>query len=222
MIGSVSKIMKLSSSFGGGGKKSAQKNSSKTSATESNDDSPKNQRRDVDDDSDGTTRRKKLHIKSDDEATLNDDCFGHDVTGRQESSVSSASSKKMKIVDDVDDAPARKKITIKAPEESVPSIVKSMMSTDDFSSDSSIPDIKEAKQIFENSPDSSEPSAPRKKIRIVADADPKVVQPAAEVLSAIVPNSGLLEHGSVIHADDDSSKNNPFNPGYGVENDNEV
>ncbi|MCX6178443.1 MAG: hypothetical protein NT163_03580 [Chlorobiales bacterium] len=221
MIGSVSKLMKLSSSFGGGGKKSAQKNSSKTSATESNDDFSKNQRRDIDDDGEGTTRRKKLHIKSDDEATLNDDCFGHDVPGRQESVGSSASSKRMKIVDDVDDAPTRKKITIKAPEESVPSIVKSMMSTDDLSSDSPMPDIKEVREIFENSPDSSAPSATRKKVRIVANEDPKDVQPAAEVLSAIVPDGGLLEQGSVIHTDDDSSKNNPFNPGYGVENDNE-
>ncbi len=202
MIGSVSKLMKLTSSFGGGGKKSAPKSSSRSAAHESNDDLPRNQRRRDDDDSEGGTRRKSINIKSDDEATLNDDCFGNDIVGKQEHTVSAASAKRMKIVDDADEdvAPKRKKITVKAPEESTPSIVKSMMNMDDVSLESAETGIKESKAIVEHEVDRSLEAAPRKKIRIVSDEAPQNMHPPAEVIKASVPDELLSGPDSVLNA----------------------
>jgi len=214
MIGSVNKLMKLSSSFGGGGKKSAPKSSSRTGAPDANDDLPKNQRRrGADDDSETPARRKSIHIKSDDEATLNDDCFGNDIVERQENTVSAASSKRMKIVDDADDAaaPKRKKITIKAPEESTPSIVKSMMSLDDFSLESPEHEIKEPRAIVEHEVDRIVPNVQRKKIRIMSDAEPESSHSPKEVVSAPVSDEVLSEAGSVLHADNEVSESKALN-----------
>ena len=186
MIGSVNKLMKLTSSFGGGGKKSAQKSSSRTGVHDSNDDLPKNQqRRRVDDDSESTVRRKSIHIKSDDEATLNDDCFGNDIGGRQENTISAASAKNMKIMGDVDEdaAPKRKKLTIKTDDESTPSLVKKMMSMDDL--------------IVEDRVDKSTTGVHRKKIRIMADTEPESTHPSAAASSAPLSDSKAVDPGKV-------------------------
>jgi len=165
MIASVNKLMKLSSSFGGGGNKTTRKSSPKAGAHDSNDDLPKNQQRGVDDDHESTIRRKSIHIKSDDEETLNDDCFGSDITGIENNPLSAASApaSKKKIVYDLnaDAAPRRKKITITTPEEEVLPIVKNMMSMDDISSDS---EINGKGMGIERG---GEVTAPRKKIRII-------------------------------------------------------
>ena len=227
MIGSVNKLMKLSSSFGGGAKKTAQKSSSRAGVPDANDDVPKNQqRRGGDDDSVNTTRRKSIHIKSDDEATQNDDCFGNDIVGRQENIVSSASAKKMNNFGDVDEetAPKRKKITIKAPEENTPSIVKNMMSMDDFSFESSsVPDIKESGEIVEHEKDSNVPGVQRKKIRIVSDDEPESIHPSGEVASAPALDKVFSEAGSLLRADNEASESTAVVPGKvaGREYDNE-
>ena len=202
MIGSVSKLMKLTSSFGGGGKKSAPKSSSRGAAHESNDDVPRNQRRRDDDDGESGTRRKSINIKSDDEATLNDDCFGNDIVGKHEHTVSAASAKRMKVVDDVEEdaAPKRKKITIQTSEESTPAIVKSMMSMDDVSLQSAEPVVKESKDIVEHEVDRSVEAAPRKKVRIVSDDEPRNIHPPAEVIPASVPDELLSGPDSVLNA----------------------
>ncbi len=202
MIGSVSKLMKLTSSFGGGGKKSAPKSSSRGAAHESNDDVPRNQRRRDDDDGESGTRRKSINIKSDDEATLNDDCFGNDIVGKHEHTVSAASAKRMKVVDDAEEdaAPKRKKITIQTSEESTPAIVKSMMSMDDVSLQSAEPVVKESKDIVEHEVDRSVEAAPRKKVRIVSDDEPRNIHPPAEVIPASVPDELLSGPDSVLNA----------------------
>jgi hypothetical protein len=225
MIGSVSKLMKLSSSFGGGGKKSAPKSPSRSGAAESNDDVPRNQRRRGDDDNEGGPRRKSLRIKSDDEATLNDDCFGNDVVGKPENTVSAASARKMKIVDDVEEdaAPQRKKISIKASEESTPSIVKSMMSMDDFSLESAEPDIRKRKEIVDHEVDSSAAGVQRKKIRIMSDIPPEEIYPAEKPVTASVTDELLSERASVLHVENDASESKKIDPGKepGREYDNE-
>ena len=225
MIGSVSKLMKLSSSFGGSGKKSAPKSSSRTGSSESNDDVQRNQHRRDDDDSGGGNRRKSINIKSDDDATLNDDCFGNDIIGKHENTVSAASARRMKIVDDVDEdaAPKRKKITIKAPEESTPSIVKSMMTMDDFSLESVEPDIKEPIEIVEHEVDGSVPVAPRKKIRIVSDEEPENIYPSAEVIKTSVPDELISGSDSILHAGNEPTGSKAFDPSKvtGGEYDNE-
>ncbi len=202
MIGSVSKLMKLTSSFGGGGKKSAPKSSSRGAAHESNDDVPRNQRRRDDDDGESGTRRKSINIKSDDEATLNDDCFGNDIVGKHEHTVSAASAKRMKVVDDAEEdaAPKRKKITIQTSEESTPAIVKSMMSMDDVSLQSAEPVVKESKDIVEHEVDRSVEAAPRKKVRIVSDDEPRNIHPPAEVIPASAPDELLSGPDSVLNA----------------------
>ena len=204
MIGSVSKLMKLSSSFAGGGKKSAPKSSSRTGGADSMDEVPRNQRRSNTDDSEGGTRRKSINIKSDDEATLNDDCFGNDIVGKHEHTVTSASARRVRIADDVEEdaAPKRKKITIQTPEESTPSIVRSMMNMDDVSLESAGPDVRESKEIVEHEVDKSVDAAPRKKIRIVSDDDP-VNQPA-EGVTASVPDS--VHHALDTSVDDAAEK----------------
>jgi hypothetical protein len=217
--------MKLSSSFGGGGKKSAPKSPSRSGAAESNDDVPRNQRRRGDDDNEGGPRRKSLRIKSDDEATLNDDCFGNDVVGKPENTVSAASARKMKIVDDVEEdaAPQRKKISIKASEESTPSIVKSMMSMDDFSLESAEPDIRKRKEIVDHEVDSSAAGVQRKKIRIMSDIPPEEIYPAEKPVTASVTDELLSERASVLHLENDASERKKIDPGKepGREYDNE-
>ncbi len=225
MIGSVSKLMKFSSSFGGGGKKSAPKSPSRSGAAESNDDVPRNQRRRDDDDSGGGARRKSINIKSDDEATLNDDCFGNDIVGKPENTVSAASARRMKIADDVDEdaAPKRKKITIKAPEESTPSIVKSMMNMDDISLESVKSGIREPGERVNNEVDRTPPVAPRKKIRIVSDAEPENIHPPAEIITASLPDEPLSGAASVLHGDAQTSESKVYDPSKatGGEYDNE-
>ncbi|MEI8185199.1 MAG: hypothetical protein WCG19_00730 [Chlorobiaceae bacterium] len=225
MIGSVSKLMKISSGFGGGAKKSAQKTSTRAGASESNDDLPKNQKRSADDNIESTMRRKSIHINSDDEATFNEDCFGSDVVGKQENTVSSASAKRKSIVDDVEDAavPKRKKITIQASEESTSAFVKNMMSTDDFSFESARTDIKEQLEIDDHGIDSSKSVVQRKKIRIMSDEEPKEIDPPSDEATALVPDDLLSGDGSVCHADDEELKSKTHDPSKltGGEYDNE-
>ena len=127
---------------------------------------------------------------------------------------------------DVDEetAPKRKKIMIKAPEENTPSIVKNMMSMDDFSFESSsVPDIKESGEIVEHEKDSNVPGVQRKKIRIVSDDEPESIHPSGEVASAPALDKVFSEAGSVLRADNEASESTAVVPGKvaGREYDNE-
>ena len=229
MIGSVSKLMKLSSSFAGGGKKSSQRSSSRAGSAESNDDVQKKERRTADEGNESTFRKKSIHITSDDEATQNDDCFGNDTAVKPKNTLSSASAKTFKSADDVDgdNAPKRKKITISSNEEDILPIVKNMMSMDDFSLESAGPALKESKEIVEHEVDGSIQAAPRKKIRIVSDDEPENIHPPAELIKAAVPDEMLSVPDSVLHSlnrsVDDASEKNAVDPGKftGGDKDNE-
>jgi hypothetical protein len=187
MIGSVGKLIKLSSNFGssgsGSGRRSSQRNASKSDTSGSNENTSKSPRRGVDDDDETPVRRRNIHIKSDDEATLNEDCFGNDTASNEKHAVSSASIPNTKTADDFDGdtVPQRKKITIKSPDEDVLPIVKNMMSTDDFSSDDQFSDKGNQADSVEKV---EEITPSRKKIRIIPAEAEDEIHPGEKVFSA--------------------------------------
>ncbi len=138
VIGSVGKLLRLSSSFGESAKKRAPRPSPKVDNASSDDellhDQSPSQTHDADDDNERYFRRKSIQIKTDDDATPNDDCFStvsssDDIIEREvEPSVESEVNEEALEADVV---PKRKSITIKSLEEDVPAIVKNMMGPDD-------------------------------------------------------------------------------------------
>ncbi len=178
MIGSVGKLLRLSSNFGDSSKKRTQR-SSKADHAESSDDSSPVRRRKGEDSHDSFSKRKSIHIKTDDDATLNDDCFNSNdaVTEKSRQSVV-AGVEKIRIKDDIGaaDVPARKSIAIKSLDENMPSIVKSMMSMDDAS----------GKPVTSGEPDPVA-SVSRKKIQIRSAEDTGNVLADEKVVSAEFP-----------------------------------
>ncbi|MFZ4524533.1 MAG: hypothetical protein ACOYOE_03045 [Chlorobium sp.] len=174
MIGSVGKLLRLSSNFGETSKRRTQRSSPKADNAESNEDLPRARHRNGGDDSDTTPKRKSIHITSDDDTTLNDNCFNSDDGGSKNDAGSVASSGKKRIVDDLEGASTRKRITIKSFDENVPSIVKNMMSMDDFSSKS---ETSGELGVGE--------SVARKKIMIRSDSEADNVQSAEKNISAV-------------------------------------
>ncbi|MEI6756945.1 MAG: hypothetical protein WCK85_03750 [Chlorobium sp.] len=184
MIGSVGKLMRLSSSFGGGNKKKGQRPSSKPGSAESGENSQKSRQRD--DDNDGSVRRKKIHITSDDEATINDDCFGNDLAESLNNTISSASApvsapQKSAPRDAEDEVvPRRKSIAIKSSEENLPPLVKTMMSMDSSSPEPLEPKKKEPEGMDENG---GVENISRKKIKILPDTPRDEPPSAAKVIA---------------------------------------
>ncbi len=136
VIGSVSKLLKLSSNFSDSAKKRTQRPSPKGENAGSEDELPQDHSSDDYDDNDPVFRKKSIHIKSDDEATPNDDCFSSDsFAGELKNTISAASAPSDASLDEPegDAAPKRRSISVKALDEDIPSIVKNMMSTDDSS-----------------------------------------------------------------------------------------
>ncbi len=166
MIGSVGKLLRLSSSFGETSKRRPQRPSSKADNAESNEESPRARQRQGDNNSDTAPKRKSIHITSDDDTTLNDNCFNSDDEGSENDTGSVASSGKKRITEEPEGAPARKRISIKSLDANVPSIVKNMMSMDDISSK---PVSMEEQGVGEN--------VSRKKIMIRSDSEADNVQP---------------------------------------------
>jgi hypothetical protein len=175
VIGSVGKLIRLSSSFSDTSKKRSQRSSPKSDNTGSDDDSSSNRKREFVDDNDSTFRRKSIHITTDDNATQNDDCFSSDTSsGGLKNTVSSAS-RESGVRGDSSEGDAgskRKKIAIKSVDETVPSIVKNMMSTDD-------------------SHNAGE-SVSRNKIRIKSDSADDVL-PAEKLFSVSPPDTDAPE-----------------------------
>jgi hypothetical protein len=166
MIGSVTKLMKLSSSFGGAPKKNSQKSSSNSGSAK---ESSRGERRDPFDDDDSAGQRKKIKISSDDEATRNGDCFGFEGSSGKANTVSSASGKKSgsSFADlDDEDMPQRKKVTITSLEDSQPAIVKHMMNLDGSTPSASAPDRQEPRA---NGGNGSVESSGRKRITVVPE-----------------------------------------------------
>jgi hypothetical protein len=134
VIGSVGKLLRLSSSFSDTGKRRVQRPSPKMDNAGSDDQMPRNQSRDADEDNEPVFKRKSIHIKSDDLATSNDDCFSSDpFAGELKNTISAASAQSTVKIDDLeaDAIPKRKSIMVKSLDEEIPSIVKNMMDTDD-------------------------------------------------------------------------------------------
>jgi len=139
MIGSVSKLLRLSSSFSESAKKRTPRPSPKVDTTRPDDellhDQHLNQSHDADDDNERHFRRKSIQIKSDDDATPNEDCFSSVLPSDgskeevSEPSVVESGVKEESLEGDV--APKRKSISIKSLDGEVPAIVKNMMSLDD-------------------------------------------------------------------------------------------
>jgi hypothetical protein len=200
MIGSVSKLVKLSSNFGGSPKKSQQKSTPSSGA--GNDYSRSNRRDSFDDESVG--QRKKIRISSDDDATPNDDCFGHETSAGRVNSVSSASSvKSPRSFEDLDydDAPKRKRISITPTEDTPPAIVKHMLNMD-----GSTPEISQHESTPAQSGNSSIDSSSRRKIRIVPEEDKSEGKsagnsssegyPDPEEIAAAIAALSVTKHGA--------------------------
>ncbi|WP_076792091.1 hypothetical protein [Chlorobium sp. KB01] len=169
MIGSVSKLMKLSSSFGGSPKKNAQKSSSSSGSSR---DSSRPDRRDPFDDDEATGQRKKIKISSEDGATRNDDCFGREASSGKVTTVSSASGMKsarsFADLDDDDAMPKRKSISIQTLDENQPAIVRHMLHIDDSVQENAAPDRVAPKLSGENGAGTE-----KKKISIVPEEGKK-------------------------------------------------
>ena len=165
MIGSVGKLLRLSSNFGETSKRRTQRPSPKTDHAETNDDFHQGRRRNADDADDAFPKRKSVHITSDDEMTLNADCFGSNDATSENDKGSVVSGEKKQKDDGLEGVPTRKNITIKSLDENVPSIVKNMMSMDDIS----------AKPVGTGIPGAAE-SGSRKKIMIRSDSETGNVQ----------------------------------------------
>ena len=136
VIGSVSKLLRLSSNSGDSTKRRPQRSSSKMDNAGSEDEHSQVPSRDDSVDNDPVYRKKSIQIKSDDDATPNDDCFSSDSFASElKNTISAASQPSKSSLDDLegDAAPKRKSITIKSLDEDIPPIVKDMMGTDDFS-----------------------------------------------------------------------------------------
>jgi hypothetical protein len=176
VIGSVGKLLRLSSSFGDPSKKKGQRSSSKAAHSGSDGDASANQQRDNGDDDDRAFKRKSIHITTDDDATLNDDCFSSDpFSGESGKTVSAASAEPVPRVRDLDAdaAPKRKSITVKTLDENVPSIVKNMMVMDDAHAPGE--------------------SVSRNKIRIKSDSDE--VHPPEKLFSTSRPDDEAQKMG---------------------------
>ncbi len=144
LIGSVGKLIRLSSNFGDSSKRRGERASSKSDNREYRHDSSQSRERDFREDNDTASVRKKIQINSDDDATLNDDCFSSNDSCSEKNRVSAtsgASGSKKRTPNEPGDeaAPGRRKISITSVDESMPSLVKNMMSMDDFSLDSASP-----------------------------------------------------------------------------------
>ncbi len=142
MIGSVSKLLRLSSSFSESSKKKAPRPSPKVDTTGLDDellhDQPPGQSHDEDDDTDRHFRRKSIQIKSDDDVTPNDDCFSSALSSNESAEGGAEPSVESGVKEDGlegDGVPKRKTITITSHDGEIPSIVKNMMSLDDSPGD---------------------------------------------------------------------------------------
>jgi len=134
MISSVGKLLRLSTSFSDNPKRRGQRPAPRSGASDSRTESTPSRDRDFSDDSDSFSGRKKIKIKSDDEATLNDDCFTTLDSCFENERAPVSPSRKARRVDELgeSDIPTRKSISIQSLDDGMPSLVKKMMSGDDF------------------------------------------------------------------------------------------
>ena len=152
MIGSVSKLLKLSNSFGDGSKRKGERSASKTGNSGGRTGASSATERDFRDDDDSSAR-KKIKIKSDDAATLNDDCFS---SASSEVDRNTASTKNMRMVNDSEEATApRKRISVQSADDDMSSLVKNMMSMDDSTEPAAHGGVARKKVVIASEPSES-------------------------------------------------------------------
>jgi hypothetical protein len=133
LIGSVGKIIKLTSGIGGG------KKSSKPEQSSSRDDSSSRQQRGSarqdDSDDDSTIRRRKISVRDDNDQPGGFDPFRDEEPARQtragRDDSPAAPARRPMPDDDVDDAPRRKKLSIKTEDDGSSDIARKLMSYDE-------------------------------------------------------------------------------------------
>jgi hypothetical protein len=191
MFGSVSKLIKISSSFASQPKKKQAKSSPKSSQS-SPDDLLHHDRADADDDFDRPLRRKKITIRNDETRPMHPGIFDTEEEDVKLVRESRPAASPGPADDDFDESHGvrRKKISVKAPEEDVPALVRHMMNMDDAVSEMSVPEHIEAEKPAVESIDNGHAPVVSRKIRIVPETPvteaPEMEFPADEVLQAVV------------------------------------
>lgn len=174
VIGSVGKLLRLSTSFADNTKRRGQRSAAKPGNSESRMDSSHSRQRDFSDDDDSLVK-KKIKIKSDDPETLNDDCFSStdSASASAKRRGSAASVKKNLMGDELFEesaVPARKSILIQTVDDDMSDLVKNMMSMDNFS-----------ERAVESVEEKGREGLSRKKIMIKSDSEENVHLPDADV-----------------------------------------
>lgn len=205
MIGSVSKLIKLSSNFGSSGKKKtaqrpAQRPASGAPASQKEKDNSF-------DDFDSPVRKKKIQIKNDSESSFSRDFFSDDMTMDLPESGSDSPEKRRPVIEDMDDAdtPKRKKISVKASEDHMSSLVKDMMDMDDTDSGISARKLVEDEKPAVMSMENGQAPVTTKKIRIVPEAIPselpEIEFSEEELLQVMAPDIEVPELEAPGHED---------------------
>ena len=146
MIGSVGKLLRLSSNFGETSKKRVQRAAQKGDNAESGERGSNTRQHDSADPYDTLPKRKSIHIKSDDDVTNAFDGFSDvDLFSDNDTLSVPSDGRKKQVKDQHETAavPTRKSIAIKSVDENIPSLVKNMMSMDNVSLKPEDPDNRE-------------------------------------------------------------------------------
>jgi hypothetical protein len=199
MIGSVGKLIKLSSNFGSSGKKKPAPRSSQRPASSASAASvPQKERDDSFDDFDSPVRKKKIQIKND-ASVPGRDFFSDDLMADLPDSGSFAPEKSRPLVEDIDDSavPKRKKISVKAPEADISPLIKDMMSMDDPDSGTSAPEPAANEKPAVMPMENGQTQVATRKIRIVPEAPPAELPELEiseeEILQAMVSDIDVPE-----------------------------
>jgi hypothetical protein len=170
LIGSVGKIIKLTSGIGGG------KKPSRSEQASSRDDSSSRQQRGSsrqdDSDDDSTIRRRKISVRDDNDQPGGFDPFRDEETSRPTRTARDdspdASARRPMPDDDDDDTPRRKKLSIKAEDDGSSDIARKLMSYDE--SEREQPSVSQASASRQDITD-PETAPRRKKLSIKAEDD---------------------------------------------------
>jgi len=171
VLGSIGKMLKLTTGFGGG-KKQPSRPASGNDRHDRDDDGPRGDRRSSfdDDDDSSTIRRKKISIR-DDSPSGGSGMFTGDPADDSGLPLPGERSRRSSVPeDDADDGVKRKKISIKADDGSASSaLLKDMMTMDTPPLDAPPASRPERESGIEARQETAEPEVRRKKIKIVAN-----------------------------------------------------
>ncbi len=173
VLGSIGKMLKLTTSFGsGGGKKQPSRPASGSDRHDRDDDGPRGDRRSpFDDDDSSTIRRKKISIRED-SPSGGSGMFSADLADDSGLPMPGEGSRRSSAPEeDADAGVKRRKISIKADDGSASSaLLKDMMTMDTPPLDAPPASRPEKESGKEARQETAEPEVRRKKIKIVADA----------------------------------------------------